>query len=189
MKIALIVPDNSVIIDDKGLMGLDLSSLSKKNIYSFHWDEDHGKIAYNDGTIKEVATLKGFLNLIEDFNKKIVSKIEQSRISKIDNAVWDDKNIRWVPSEKLSSKDLEIKISDEKKNFAPGKCFVWDDTANDWILDDICLALKQSKNYLKSTDWYYVRQIETGEVVPDEVIIRRREAREYIRENDPSQQS
>lgn len=38
------------------------------------------------------------------------------------------------------------------------------------------------KKYLSSTDWYYTRQLETGEEVPADVVTKRLEARAYIRE-------
>lgn len=37
------------------------------------------------------------------------------------------------------------------------------------------------KTYLKDTDWYYARKLETGEDVPTEVISKRVEAREFLR--------
>lgn len=43
---------------------------------------------------------------------------------------------------------------------------------------DIIVAQK----YLTSTDWYYARQLETGEEVPADVVTKRLEARAYIRE-------
>ena len=48
-------------------------------------------------------------------------------------------------------------------------------------------AFKKAKEYkvfLASTDWYYARRIETGEEVPEDVAIKRTEAREYIRSQE-----
>lgn len=44
--------------------------------------------------------------------------------------------------------------------------------------------INEAKAYLISTDWYYVRKAETGEEVPEEVIAKRAEAREFIRANE-----
>lgn len=38
-----------------------------------------------------------------------------------------------------------------------------------------------SIEYLVSTDWYYARKLETSEEVPEDVAIKRTEAREFIR--------
>jgi len=39
-----------------------------------------------------------------------------------------------------------------------------------------------SKRYLINTDWYFARQSETGEAVPEDVITQRGESRTYLRE-------
>lgn len=43
--------------------------------------------------------------------------------------------------------------------------------------------LDEAQAYLNSTDWYYARKAETGEEVPVEVVTKRQEAREFIRNN------
>lgn len=43
--------------------------------------------------------------------------------------------------------------------------------------------IENFKKLLKDTDWYYSRREETNEQVPDEIIIKRKEAREFIRAN------
>lgn len=40
------------------------------------------------------------------------------------------------------------------------------------------------KDFLRNTDWYYARKLETGEEVPSEVVGNRVEAREFIRLNE-----
>lgn len=44
--------------------------------------------------------------------------------------------------------------------------------------------IKEYKEYLTSTDWYYARYAETGEAVPEDIVIARTEAREYIRRGE-----
>lgn len=44
--------------------------------------------------------------------------------------------------------------------------------------------LKKHKEFLNKTDWYYARKMETGEEVPEEVVIKRVEAREFVRANE-----
>lgn len=43
--------------------------------------------------------------------------------------------------------------------------------------------LAEAQAYLNSTDFYYARFLETGEVVPEEVVLKRTEARDFIRAN------
>lgn len=40
---------------------------------------------------------------------------------------------------------------------------------------------QEAISYLKSTDWYVIRKVETGEEIPDEVKTKRAEAREALR--------
>lgn len=48
------------------------------------------------------------------------------------------------------------------------------------IFDDNT-KISEYKKYLLDTDWYYARKLETGEDVPNEVVIKRLEAREFLR--------
>lgn len=41
--------------------------------------------------------------------------------------------------------------------------------------------IKNASHYLKDTDWYYARKMETGEEVPADVVANRIVAREYLR--------
>ena len=43
--------------------------------------------------------------------------------------------------------------------------------------------INEAQAYLNSTDFYYPRFLETGESVPEEVVLKRTEAREFIRLN------
>ena len=43
--------------------------------------------------------------------------------------------------------------------------------------------LAEAQAYLNNTDFYYARFLETGEVVPEDVVLKRTEAREFIRAN------
>ena len=40
--------------------------------------------------------------------------------------------------------------------------------------------VEEAKYYLYSTDWYIIRQQETGKAIPEEIAIKRKEAREKI---------
>ena len=51
---------------------------------------------------------------------------------------------------------------------------------NQEVLD---AKLQEAQQYLNSTDWYYARKAETGEEVPTEIVVKRQEAREFIRNN------
>ena len=53
----------------------------------------------------------------------------------------------------------------------------------EWVVDNDLLAEKESREalaYLKETDWYVTRSIETQVEVPSEVTIKRAEAREKV---------
>lgn len=43
--------------------------------------------------------------------------------------------------------------------------------------------IAEAQAYLNSTDWYYARKAETGEEISVEVVAKRVEAREFIRNN------
>lgn len=36
-----------------------------------------------------------------------------------------------------------------------------------------------SENYLRNTDWYVIRSLETGKAIPDDILEKRNEARKY----------
>lgn len=42
--------------------------------------------------------------------------------------------------------------------------------------------IAEAKAYLSETDWYYARQVETGEEPPNDVVEQRFVARNYLRE-------
>lgn len=42
--------------------------------------------------------------------------------------------------------------------------------------------IAEYKTYLTDTDWYYTRQMETGKEVPDDVVAKRIEYREWLNE-------
>ena len=44
--------------------------------------------------------------------------------------------------------------------------------------------ISNAKNYLESTDWYYARKAETNEEIPADIVTKRLEARELIRNNN-----
>ena len=51
-------------------------------------------------------------------------------------------------------------------------------------INDISVQIVNYSLYLKDTDWYYARKMETGEEVPVEVVAKRQKAREFIRNNE-----
>jgi hypothetical protein len=40
------------------------------------------------------------------------------------------------------------------------------------------------KKYLESTDWYFIRQLEEGIAIPEDIATARAEAKAYIRDNE-----
>lgn len=56
-------------------------------------------------------------------------------------------------------------------------------TEEELTQQEIQKKLQEAKVYLDATDFYYPRFLETGESVPEEVVLKRTEAREFIRIN------
>ena len=56
-------------------------------------------------------------------------------------------------------------------------------TEEELNIQEVQVKLTEYKSYLNSTDFYYPRFLETGESVPEEVVLKRTEAREFIRIN------
>jgi hypothetical protein len=52
---------------------------------------------------------------------------------------------------------------------------------NDKLMEEN--KITEARSYLASTDWYYARLAETGEVVPEDVKSKRLKARELLRTN------
>lgn len=44
-------------------------------------------------------------------------------------------------------------------------------------------SIEQNKKYLLDTDWYCARKIETSNDIPEEIVAKRQEARDFIRAN------
>lgn len=75
----------------------------------------------------------------------------------------------------------------KRKAHQPEPYFIWDDSNNEWKEDPIqkkqYLIDQQVSSYkvfLNSTDWYYARKAETGEDIPTDIVLKRKEARDYI---------
>lgn len=105
-----------------------------------------------------------------------------------------------------NGKPINVHLFDDEKDEIPegfklgwfGREFnlpVWDFKTNDWIestplVQIETMKLKEvSKNeihdlkkYLNDTDFYYVRQLETGKDVPVDVVSKRLDARTRLRE-------
>ena len=56
-------------------------------------------------------------------------------------------------------------------------------TAEELLEYELDQKLQEAQLYLNSTDFYYPRFLETGKSVPEEVVLKRTEAREFIRLN------
>lgn len=48
-------------------------------------------------------------------------------------------------------------------------------------MEELYSKMIAAREYLKNTDWYYARKIETGEEVPADIVTKRTESREIIR--------
>lgn len=49
---------------------------------------------------------------------------------------------------------------------------------------ELQIKINEALKYLSDTDFYYPRYLETGEPVPTNVVIKRQEYREFLRENE-----
>ncbi|MCG3675579.1 hypothetical protein [Aliarcobacter butzleri] len=138
-------------------------------------------IPANATIIKPAATKSGFTQC---FN--------------IDKQKWEyvEDNRDKTAYSKTTKEELKIdylgKIKDEHTLLVPKQFDKWSEDAQSWIEDE---ALKKEyenqeklkeinslKQYLKNTDFYYVRLAETGEAVPIDVVEKRLETRAKIRE-------
>ena len=45
-------------------------------------------------------------------------------------------------------------------------------------------SIEQNKKYLLDTDWYCARKIETSKDIPEEIVAKRQEARDFISANN-----
>lgn len=111
---------------------------------------------------------------------------------------------RWIEKEPFKGREKlkdwskvesfidEAKVILNKKANKPNTYSIWDETTQDWIKDETLKKefenkeklqeINSLKEYLKDTDFYYVRLAETGEVVPANVVEKRLETRAKIRE-------
>jgi hypothetical protein len=65
--------------------------------------------------------------------------------------------------------------------------YIWDEVSWSWVVDfnlqEVFLAEQakaEARAYLNSTDWYIIRQTETGVAIPDDVLAKRAVCRELL---------
>lgn len=192
MKSTIIVEDNAIIVDGKYVAGINLSTLKKKGISVIQWDETEGEIEYSDGRCNEkINSIDSYKTFFTAYNKKHKANIETERLNVPNDPfyVWSDVDERWVVDESARIAYYDKENLAFKKTSMPTECHEWDEVIQDWVLNEECVQLNTKKNYLITTDWYLARQYETGIPTPEDVLIAREQAREYIRKNDPDQQS
>lgn len=186
MIVTIIVPDNLVLIDGIGLENVDISSLKKKNIHSIHWNNDKGYVEYSDGKVEDIEDTQLFASVVTNFKKKLTEKVSLAKKNKPEEPfkVWSDDELSWVIDYK---KYEEYKKEEEDKNNSPGRCHKWDDIKRGWVVDETCVEMHKAKRYLRKTDWYYARKLETGEDIPADILENRKQYRDYLREQGYSQ--
>lgn len=72
-----------------------------------------------------------------------------------------------------------------------GKLISFDDTIKLPILIDrpinpqemTIIKQQEATSFLDSTDWYYIRNIETGAAIPDDIVTKRNEARLFLNQD------
>ena len=55
-------------------------------------------------------------------------------------------------------------------------------TAEEIANNQINIQNYQARKYLADTDWYVTRKAETGKAIPDDIVTKRQEAREKVKE-------
>ena len=81
----------------------------------------------------------------------------------------------YEPSQSVIRRDELVEIS--KKEFE--QIIVQINTPSpEQILEQ---QIAEASQYLQATDWYYARKAETGEEVPEEVVQKRVQAREFLK--------
>lgn len=79
--------------------------------------------------------------------------------------------------------DLEDILAEQKfKRYIPTSEEIAQQQAEEARLA-LVQQLAEAQAYLNSTDFYYARFLETSEIVPEAVVLKRTEAREFIRAN------
>ena len=70
------------------------------------------------------------------------------------------------------------------KSFLPADCVKISDTKANQIMASRIVVdpyMLSDKEYLASTDWYVIRQLETGVTIPEDVLTSRQKARENVK--------
>ena len=107
----------------------------------------------------------------------------------IDNKLqgWYDTEIHSeipTPNVEVTEQQWQEAININANCYEDGKFIVKDFRTEEEIAQqELQAKLQEAQVYLNSTDWYYARKAETGEEVPKEVVTKRIEAREFIRNN------
>ena len=100
---------------------------------------------------------------------------------------WYDEEINQViptPNIEVSDEVWQKAININANCYENEKFIVKDFRTEEEIAQqELQVKLQEAQAYLNSTDWYYARKAETGEEVPVEVVAKRQEAREFIRNN------
>tara|TARA_R110000737_G_scaffold105062_1_gene138171 strand:+ start:165 stop:479 length:315 start_codon:yes stop_codon:yes gene_type:complete len=102
------------------------------------------------------------------------------RVARIENNVvvdlWEVNSIEDYPDLILieATEDASIGWGYDGTNFTDVRTQSEIDTENQEVLNFMSLE------YLTETDWYVIRKFETGTAIPQEILIKRQEAREAI---------
>ena len=90
-----------------------------------------------------------------------------------------NKNGELFAFEKDGSQDFLI--TEDMKQISLEEIEAINQTKEDEFKQSLEYKINEAKVYLSSTDFYYSRFLETGEAVPEDVVLKRTEAREFIR--------
>lgn len=100
---------------------------------------------------------------------------------------WYDASIHLeipAPNIEVTEEVWQNAININANCYENGKFIVKDFRTEEEIAQqELQVKLQEAQAYLNSTDWYYARKAETGEEVPVEIVAKRVEAREFIRNN------
>lgn len=177
MRVTIIADDKYVSVD--GIAHRNLSfELLDKNIRAIQWFGEKGEIEFFDFSPNETITSFEQFDFVVDVWKDCHKKFIEYKKSNPPNDVstWNETSQRW-----------ELDPILIKKTQKPNEYSVWSDKKNDWVEDkdlkanyDNKMKVAEAKAYLNNTDFYYIRKMEIGQEIPEDIIAQRIKYREFL---------
>lgn len=121
--------------------------------------------------------------------------LQQTHTVDEDNNIISTSNQRWVvyplganptDSQEVQDKMDEV-FTDEVKARYQEYLESQKPTDEELMEQERLVKLQEAQNYLNNTDWYIVRFVDEGTEIPEDIKVKRAEARDFIRHNTISE--